>query len=44
MMVAVLLLAALSGYLAMRLHAAKVENDGLRMNIAQLKRRWNQRA
>jgi len=37
------LLAGVCGYLASRLHAAKAENSTLRVNIAQLKRRLNQR-
>ena len=37
------LLVGLCGYLASRLHAAKTENSALRANIAQLKRRLNQR-
>ena len=44
-MIAVMLflLAVVCAYLASRLHAAKVENADLRTNIAQLKRRLNQR-
>jgi cell division protein FtsL len=38
-----LLLAVGCGYLAIRLHAAKVEIADLRANIAQLRRRLNQR-
>jgi hypothetical protein len=37
------LLAAICGYLGIRLHAANVENSALRTNIAHLKRRLNQR-
>ena len=37
------LLAGFCGYLAIRLHAAKAENSALRVNIAHLKRRLNQR-
>lgn len=45
MMVAmVFLIAAVCGYLAIRLHAAKVEIADLRTNIAQLKKRLNQRS
>jgi len=44
MMAAMFLLAAAACvYLAIRLHAAKVEIEDLRTNIAQLKRRLNQR-
>lgn len=39
-----LLIAAIGGHLAMRLHAAKVEIAALRTNIAHLKRRLNQRS
>jgi hypothetical protein len=45
MMVATLfLVAGVCGHLAIRLHAAKVEIADLRTNIAQLKRRLNQRS
>ena len=39
-----LLAAAVCGYLAIRLHAAKVEIADLRSNIAHLRKRLNQRA
>lgn len=38
------LVAGVCGYLAIRLHAAKVEISDLRMNIAHLKRRLNERS
>ncbi len=38
------LVAAVCGYLAIRLHAAKVEIADLRTNIARLKRRLNERS
>jgi hypothetical protein len=36
-------LVALSGYLGMRLHAEITKNSSLRANVAQLKRRLDQR-
>jgi uncharacterized membrane-anchored protein YhcB (DUF1043 family) len=36
-------LVGLSGYLAMRLHAEITKNSSLRANVAQLKRRLDQR-
>lgn len=38
------LAAAVCGYLGIRLHAANVEIADLRTNVAQLKRRLNQRS
>ena len=37
------LLVAVCAFLAIRLHAAKLENADLRVNIAHLRRRLNQR-
>jgi len=37
------LLAGVCGYLLLQLHAAKTENSALRANIAQLRRRLDQR-
>ena len=44
MAVMLFLVAAVCGYLAIRLHAARVEIADLRTSIAQLKRRLNQRS
>ena len=44
MAVMVVLIAAVCGHLAIRLHAAKLEIAGLRTSVAQLKKRLNQRS
>lgn len=45
MMAAMLfLVAAVCGHLAIRLHAARMEIADLRTNVAQLKRRLNERS